>query len=132
MVASSPLYVPPTPCSATIVRTPWKKPLNLRSAGARVSWSWMRRVLIVSMGVTATIASAVPAPRPHSSVLSVVIEPFASCSRFLSVSYAKKRDATLGTENHSSDGRPRYKPVTPAGGARGGRGVRGTRGNDST
>lgn len=33
------------------------------------------RTLIVSMGVTAMMASAVPAPRPHSSVLADDMEP---------------------------------------------------------
>ena len=47
------------PCSLIIVLTPWKKPLNLGCANA---WSLINLTLIVSIGVTAKIASDTPAP----------------------------------------------------------------------
>ena len=53
---------------------------------------------MVSIGVTAMMASAVPAPRPQSSIFMLDMLPSGFCSLFLSVSKARKREATLGTE----------------------------------
>ena len=60
------------------------------------------------------LTSAVPAPMPHSSVLSVDRVPVGPCSWFLSTSKPKKRLDTLGTEKKSREGSPRYSPRTPS------------------
>ena len=49
----------PLPCSRTMVLTPWKKPLK---RGFAFAWSSMNLTFTVSMGVTAKIASQIPAP----------------------------------------------------------------------
>lgn len=53
------------PCSFTISLTPWKNPLNL---GFLDVWSLMNLTLIVSIGVTARIASLTPAPKPQNKL----------------------------------------------------------------
>lgn len=74
-VAVIPIYVPRMPCSPTIVRTPWKKPLYFLFSGGLLNWSWISFVLIVSIGVTATMASVKPAPNPAKNVFDAEIVP---------------------------------------------------------
>lgn len=47
------------PCSLMMVRTPWKKPLK---RGLGFVWSFINFTFTVSMGVTANMASQMPAP----------------------------------------------------------------------
>ena len=52
-----PIYNLPYVCITLL--TPWKNPLNL---GTSLIWSFINLTLRVSIGVTANIASSVPAP----------------------------------------------------------------------
>lgn len=73
------------PSFLMMVRTPWKKPLNW---GLADRWSLMNLTFTVSMGVTAKIASATPAPKPHRRRWPAVKFPLASTLRFLNSSKA--------------------------------------------
>lgn len=81
------------PSSLSINPTPWKKPLYL---GVADLWSLMNFTLTVSIGVTAKMASQIPAPSPQNILLSADKLPRSSTARFLNVSKAPNLTALLG------------------------------------
>lgn len=59
--------MPPKPSSATIVRTPWKKPWKRGGEPSTLNWSSISLILIVSCGVVTAIASIAPATSPAAN-----------------------------------------------------------------
>jgi hypothetical protein len=71
------------PSALTISEQPWRKPLNFGFGDLR---SLMNFTLIVSIGVTAKMASHTPAPNPHSILLRGLRLPLSSTATFFSCS----------------------------------------------
>ena len=98
------------PLSLTIMPTPWKNPRNL---GLADLWSLINLTLMVSIGVTAKIASQTPALKPANRRRWAFSLPSSSTRWFFTLSNAPNLTADFGIEPYISTDRPRYKPNTP-------------------
>mmetsp|Transcript_33053 Transcript_33053/g.71451 ORF Transcript_33053/g.71451 Transcript_33053/m.71451 type:complete len:203 (-) Transcript_33053:235-843(-) len=106
-------------CFSTVANTPWyrpAKPLSARMERTPGTSDWfvsMSFVLIVSMGVTANIASNVPAPMPARNCFAIVSLPISSAKRPLKYALPPNRIPALGMEPTRVTPSPLYRDRKP-------------------
>ena len=107
--------MPPKPSSATMVLTPWKKPLKRGAVPSTLNWSSISRILIVSCGVLTQTASIAPATSPAANAVAAPNIGVPSAPRIApeAASKPEKRIAAFGVAKYTIESRPLYSPNGP-------------------